>query len=185
MASAGLEVETQLEALKGGRVSNAILKDAKLPTVSDYYEPWTYDYDTLISSPPMDTVPVARPKSMITGKDMEIRWGANWDDDLGGAPQRVAYSQRHPWTLTPDSDFVIDRRGSLVLACGCSGHAFKFGPALGAAKLAQMAVTGSSAAEVCTRPPVTHVIEPDPALADRLAPKLERFRRAYAAIKDL
>ncbi len=59
------------------------------------------------------------------------------------------------------------------------------GPALGAAKLAQMAVTGKSAAEVCTRPPVTHVIEPDPALADRLAPKLERFRRAYAAIKDL
>jgi nucleotide-binding universal stress UspA family protein len=29
VASAGLEVETQLEALKGGRVSNAILKDAK------------------------------------------------------------------------------------------------------------------------------------------------------------
>lgn len=59
------------------------------------------------------------------------------------------------------------------------------GPALGAAKLAQMAVTGRSAAEVCTRPPVAHVIEPDPSLADRLAPKLERFRRAYAAIKDL
>lgn len=50
---------------------------------------------------------------------------------LDGAEKRVAYSQRHPWTLTPDSDFVIDRRGSLVLACGCSGHAFKFGPALG------------------------------------------------------
>jgi sarcosine oxidase len=50
---------------------------------------------------------------------------------LGRATHRVAYSQRHPWTLTPDSDFVIDRWGSLVLACGCSGHAFKFGPALG------------------------------------------------------
>ena len=48
-----------------------------------------------------------------------------------GMPRRVAYSQRHPWTLTPDSDFVIDRRGAIVLACGCSGHAFKFGPALG------------------------------------------------------
>jgi sarcosine oxidase len=52
-------------------------------------------------------------------------------EHLGGVAQRVAYSQRHPWTLTPDSDFVIDRRGPLVLACGCSGHAFKFGPALG------------------------------------------------------
>jgi sarcosine oxidase len=50
---------------------------------------------------------------------------------LGGASPRVAYSQRHPWTMTPDSDFIIDRQGSMVLACGCSGHAFKFGPALG------------------------------------------------------
>jgi sarcosine oxidase len=57
-----------------------------------------------------------------------LRW---MREHLGGATQRVAYSQRHPWTLTPDSDFVIDRIGSLVLACGCSGHAFKFGPALG------------------------------------------------------
>ncbi len=50
---------------------------------------------------------------------------------LPGAPRSVAYSQRHPWTMTPDSDWVIDRRGAVVLACGCSGHAFKFGPALG------------------------------------------------------
>jgi sarcosine oxidase len=52
-------------------------------------------------------------------------------EHLGGAARRVAYSQRHPWTMTPDSDFIVDRRGSVVLACGCSGHAFKFGPALG------------------------------------------------------
>ncbi len=39
--------------------------------------------------------------------------------------------QRHPWTMTPDGDFVIDRRGPLVIAGGCAGHAFKFGPALG------------------------------------------------------
>jgi sarcosine oxidase len=50
---------------------------------------------------------------------------------MPGVPRRVAYSQRHPWTMTPDSDWVIDRCGSVVLACGCSGHAFKFGPALG------------------------------------------------------
>jgi xylulokinase len=59
------------------------------------------------------------------------------------------------------------------------------GPALGAAKLAQMAVTGASAAEVCTRPQVLATIEPDPALSDRLAPKLEQFRRAYPALKSL
>ena len=59
------------------------------------------------------------------------------------------------------------------------------GPALGAARLAQMAATGASVAEVCIRPPVREVIEPDPALADLLAPKLERFRAAYPALKSI
>jgi xylulokinase len=59
------------------------------------------------------------------------------------------------------------------------------GPALGAARLAQMAVTGASAAEACIRPPVAHIIEPDPALAERLAPKLAKFRAAYAAIRHI
>jgi sarcosine oxidase len=49
-----------------------------------------------------------------------------------GLEPAVLRTQRHPWTMTPDGDWVIDRVGSLVLACGCSGHAFKFGPALGA-----------------------------------------------------
>jgi sarcosine oxidase len=46
-------------------------------------------------------------------------------------PRDVQLIQRHPWTMTPDGDFIVDRVGSIVLACGCSGHAFKFGPALG------------------------------------------------------
>ena len=57
------------------------------------------------------------------------------------------------------------------------------GPALGAAKLALMAVTGASAAEACQRPQVSHAIEPDPELADRLAPKLDRFRAAFASAR--
>ncbi len=59
------------------------------------------------------------------------------------------------------------------------------GPALGAARLARMAATGASAAEACTRPPVRETVMPDPALAERLAPKLARFRAAYAAIRSL
>ncbi len=43
----------------------------------------------------------------------------------------VSLTQRHPWTMTPDVDFIVDRWGPLVVAGGCSGHAFKFGPALG------------------------------------------------------
>jgi len=59
------------------------------------------------------------------------------------------------------------------------------GPALGAAKLALTADTGLDANDACTSPPVREVIEPDHALAERLAPKLEKFRRATAAIRDL
>lgn len=59
------------------------------------------------------------------------------------------------------------------------------GPALGAARLARVAVTGESVAEACPRPPVRASIAPDPALAARLAPKLEKFRAAYPALKDL
>lgn len=45
--------------------------------------------------------------------------------------RQVELIQRHPWTMTPDGDFIVDRVGRIVMACGCSGHAFKFGPALG------------------------------------------------------
>lgn len=57
---------------------------------------------------------------------------ARWvDSRMPDASPHLIRSQRHPWTMTPDGDFVIDRRGPLVIAGGCAGHAFKFGPALG------------------------------------------------------
>ncbi|HQR27267.1 MAG TPA: nitrate reductase subunit beta [Nocardioides sp.] len=80
-------------ALKaGGRWKKllTIFSNPKLPSIQDYYEPWTYDYETLTSSPATDTFPVARPKSLISGKDMNVEWSANWDDDLGGSPEHAA-----------------------------------------------------------------------------------------------
>lgn len=35
------------------------------------------------------------------------------------------------YTNTPDQDFVLDRRGSLVIGSPCSGHGFKFTPLIG------------------------------------------------------
>ncbi len=58
----------------------------RLPTLDDYYEPWTYRYKDLIEAGPGDDQPVAKPISMITGEDMEIEAGPNWDDDLSGSP---------------------------------------------------------------------------------------------------
>ncbi|MEN0130279.1 MAG: nitrate reductase subunit beta [Brevundimonas sp.] len=57
------------------------------PELEDYYEPWTYDYETLVEAPLGDDFPVARPKSLITGKDTKVTWSANWDDNLGGASE--------------------------------------------------------------------------------------------------
>ena len=53
------------------------------------------------------------------------------------------------------------------------------GPALGAAKLARLAIGGGTIAEICKKPAVRAVIEPDQAIADRLAPQRARFRAAY------
>ncbi len=72
----------------GGRIRKllTIFANPKLPSIQDYYEPWTYTYETLTNAPLQEHTPVARPKSLISGQDMKISWSANWDDDLGGSP---------------------------------------------------------------------------------------------------
>ncbi|MEU3249895.1 nitrate reductase subunit beta [Streptomyces sp. NPDC006997] len=71
----------------GGRFKKLvqIFSNPELPPLDAYYEPWTYDYETLTNAPLQDHTPVARPKSLISGKDLKISWSANWDDDLGGS----------------------------------------------------------------------------------------------------
>ncbi|WP_407343984.1 nitrate reductase subunit beta [Pengzhenrongella phosphoraccumulans] len=82
----------RLRLKAGGRIKNlaTIFSSPKLPSIDDYYEPWTYDYEMLTNAPLQEHSPVARPKSLITGKDMQITWSANWDDDLGGSPNLTA-----------------------------------------------------------------------------------------------
>ncbi|MCM2252278.1 MAG: nitrate reductase subunit beta, partial [Ramlibacter sp.] len=46
---------------------------------------FTYDYAHLQSAPEMSASPTARPRSLITGRQMEkIVWGPNWEEILGG-----------------------------------------------------------------------------------------------------
>ena len=61
-----------------------------MPIIDDYYEPWTYDYENLITAPAGDTFPTAAPKSLISGKPMKVSWGPNWDDNLAGSPEILA-----------------------------------------------------------------------------------------------
>jgi nitrate reductase beta subunit len=79
----------RLQLKGGGRFKKllGIFASPVQPELSDYYEPWTYDYETLVNAPLADDFPVARPKSLITGQDVKLSWSANWDDDLGGAPE--------------------------------------------------------------------------------------------------
>jgi nitrate reductase / nitrite oxidoreductase, beta subunit len=72
----------------GGRLKKlaTIFSNPLLPNISDYYEPWTYDSENLTTAPAQQHIPVARPKSLLSGKDMKVEWSANWDDDLGGGP---------------------------------------------------------------------------------------------------
>ncbi|MFV0459166.1 MAG: nitrate reductase subunit beta, partial [Actinomycetales bacterium] len=79
----------------GGRFAKlaTIFSNPKLPSIEDYYEPWTYDYETLINSPAQENFPVAQPYSLISGKKMNVSWSANWDDDLGGSREHAVRDQ--------------------------------------------------------------------------------------------
>jgi nitrate reductase beta subunit len=84
-----LDRRGRLRLKAGGRLKKLahLFYNPKLPTLEDYYEPWTYDYEHLTTAPPSEHQPVARPESQITGKPLELAWGPNWEDDLAGAPE--------------------------------------------------------------------------------------------------
>jgi len=81
----------RLKLRAGGRGKKLLQLFANplMPSINDYYEPWTYDYETLTTAPAQQHSPVAQPKSLISGKTMKVQWSANWDDDLGGSPELV------------------------------------------------------------------------------------------------
>lgn len=88
----------------GGRLHllSTIFANPRMPGLDDYYEPWTYDYEKLLTAPKDSAaLPAARPYSQITGEPMDApQWGPNWDDDLGGSEE------------TLDSDPVIKLSGA-------------------------------------------------------------------------
>ncbi|KYC61349.1 MULTISPECIES: nitrate reductase subunit beta [Heyndrickxia] len=83
----------KLKLRAGGPVTKLaqIFYNPNMAKIDDFYEPWTYDYDHLIHSPKSSHIPVARPRSMITGKPIDKpRWSSNWDDDLAGGSETTA-----------------------------------------------------------------------------------------------
>lgn len=76
----------KLELATGSKASRLLklFYHPQQPELKDYFEPWTYDYETLIHSKRKNNQPVARPRSLITKERMEVEWGPNWEDDLAG-----------------------------------------------------------------------------------------------------
>ncbi|MEE9166577.1 MAG: nitrate reductase subunit beta [Candidatus Neomarinimicrobiota bacterium] len=97
---------------KAGGLAN-IFYNPYLPTIDDYYEPWTYEYENLFSAPEGDDQPTARAISLITGKHMEIEAGPNWDDDLGGSP---IYAENDPnlKNVTEEEQLELDELKRMV-----------------------------------------------------------------------
>ncbi|MGF1473642.1 MAG: nitrate reductase subunit beta [Rubrobacteraceae bacterium] len=83
----------KLELKAGGKLRKLanIFFNPDMPSIDDYYEPWTYDYEKLTSAKLSEHQPVARPISQISGKPIDLTWGPNWEDDLAGAPETAPF----------------------------------------------------------------------------------------------
>jgi sarcosine oxidase len=67
-------------------------------------------------------------------------------EHLPSANGRLIKAKTCLYTVTPDGDFIIDRlpgAPQIVVASPCSGHGFKFAPAIGEI-LADLAITGAT-----------------------------------------
>lgn len=88
-----LDRKNKLTLLAGGKwskiLTGRIFYNNDMPRLDDYYEPWTYDYKILFGKARKHQ-PVARAKSQITGQNMALKWGPNWDDDLAGGDHSIA-----------------------------------------------------------------------------------------------
>lgn len=99
-----------------------IFHNPNLPSVEDYYEPFTYHYLNLIEAPPGDDQPTARPVSLITGEPMDVQMGPNWDDDLSGTPD-YARNDPNAAAMTPaerEAMFQLERMAFFYLPRVCN-----------------------------------------------------------------
>ncbi|HZC41011.1 MAG TPA: nitrate reductase subunit beta [Streptosporangiaceae bacterium] len=87
-----LDRKGRLQLRAGGRLRRllSIFWNPDLPSIDDYGDPWTYDYQTLLAAPLGTYTPSAHSISALTGRDMQVQWGSNWDDDLAGGPDHAA-----------------------------------------------------------------------------------------------
>jgi sarcosine oxidase len=67
-----------------------------------------------------------------------VRYVTRWLPGLDPTPRSTTSCL---FTTTPDEHFVLDRRGPVVVCSPCSGHGFKFVPAV-AAEVERLVTSG-------------------------------------------
>ena len=67
-------------------------------------------------------------RSMERSKAIAAAWAGRRYDLLDAAPVRT---ETCLYTNTPDEQFIVERRGGVIIGSACSGHGFKFAPAIG------------------------------------------------------
>jgi sarcosine oxidase len=85
----------------------------------------------------------------VSGED-ELLIRAAIAEHLPAANGRLIKARTCLYTMTPDGDFIVDRLPGvpqIVVASPCSGHGFKFAPAIGEI-LADLATTGTTAHDI-------------------------------------
>jgi nitrate reductase beta subunit len=112
----------RLRSTSRARALTDIFHHPYLPTIDDYYEPWTYEYESLFTAPAQRDQPTARPISLLTGKAMVPEAGPNWDDDLGGSPIYAAHDPNlDELTVAERHDlFVLERLVFFYLPRTCN-----------------------------------------------------------------
>jgi len=83
-----LDRKGRLKLKAGGRIKMllSIFSNPDLPQIDDYYEPWTYDYDRLITAPLSEHDPVARARSQLTGRSFRRSAGGRTGTTTSPAP---------------------------------------------------------------------------------------------------
>lgn len=77
-------------------------------------------------------VPLDADQRTFTSRPGDVELHADYAREwLPGVDASTAVDLSCTYTRTPTDDFLIDRRGRVVVASPCSGHGFKFMPALG------------------------------------------------------
>lgn len=96
--------ELELRLHSRARGLSRLFFNPALPTLDDYYEPYTFRYQDLFSAPEGNDQPTAIPISMVTGEPIQIQAGPSWDDDLGGSN---LYAKNDPNWEGVDEDIQV------------------------------------------------------------------------------